>query len=149
MADDSLLELVNSAIATLIEVKQRLEEGEGIADKPQSSDGWKPVDFFDNTLGPVTAEEMQQAQVNQSNASPESTYTAPQEPANTASQEPAYFAPQETAYTMQQEPVYTTQQEPINTAQPELKIQTRFCRNCGNELSPGSRFCRECGKPID
>ena len=117
MADDSLLELVNSAIATLIEVKQRLEEGEGIADKPQSSDGWKPVDFFDNMPGPVTSEEMQKAQESQS--------SAPQQPA------------------------YTPPQEPINTAQPQPKIQTRFCRNCGNELSPGSRFCRECGQPVE
>ncbi len=104
MADDSLLELVNSAIATLLEVKQRLEEGEGIAEKPESPDGWKPVDFFDSTPGPVTSEEIQQTEINA---------------------------------------------QPAPAPEPQPQAQPRFCRNCGNELSPGSRFCRECGQPVD
>lgn len=41
MQDDNLLDLVNSAIATLLEVKQRLENGEGIPTELKDPEkGW-------------------------------------------------------------------------------------------------------------
>ncbi len=61
MAEDSLLDLVNNAIAALIEVKERLEEGEGISSEPKSGEEWKPVDFFDSLPGAVSKEEMDNA----------------------------------------------------------------------------------------
>jgi ribosomal protein L40E len=126
MQDDNLLDLVNSAIATLLEIKQRLENGEGIPTEPKDPEkGWEPVEFFDNLPGRVS-ETMQEEVSAQYTPEP-----APQIPVPP----PPVIPP----------PV---SQVPVAPA-PAPKAGTRFCRNCGAELQAQAKFCRSCGQKIE
>ena len=114
--------IYNSAIATLLEVKQRLENGEGIPTEPKDPEkGWEPVEFFDNLPGRVS-ETMQEE--------PSAQYTP--EPAPAAREYYAQPAPE----------------VPVIPA-PAPKAGTRFCRNCGAELQAQAKFCRSCGQKIE
>jgi ABC-type transport system involved in multi-copper enzyme maturation permease subunit len=37
---------------------------------------------------------------------------------------------------------------PPATYQPSYTRTTRFCKNCGQQLSSGAKYCSGCGKPV-
>jgi hypothetical protein len=55
---------------------------------------------------------------------------------------PEFRQPQPAMYMPQIPPVY---QSPV---QQSAHITSKFCANCGIEISPNSKFCNNCGKPV-